>query len=236
MNIILGDGLLGGSVIGLSGWQYVSRSRDGFDFNKMHSIKSYLPKGVKTIINLIANTDTYSSDIYNMFNTNYRSIVDLVHFCNKKDIKLVHFSTDYVYEKSVSNASEEDKAIPTTAYAVSKLLADEYIMKHSKNYLILRGAQKVDPFPYEKAFTNLMGNFDYPDAIAEIAIKMVKRNATGLYNIGTPTKSMYELARRTNSEVKEAIAPDHFPTDVTMDLTKMNQFLNNGEEEKYNNL
>jgi len=151
MTIILGDGLLGSSVIGLSGWDYVSRSRDGFDINKTKKLNSLLPKSTKTIINLIANTDTYSTDIDAMFQTNYRAVVNLVDFCNEKDIKLVHFSTDYVYEKSVSNAKETDRAIPTTPYAMSKLLADEYIIKHSKNYLILRGAQKVDPFPYESA-------------------------------------------------------------------------------------
>jgi dTDP-4-dehydrorhamnose reductase len=225
MTIILGDGLLGSSVIGLSGWDYVSRSRDGFDINKTKKLNSLLPKSTKTIINLIANTDTYSTDIDAMFQTNYRAVVNLVDFCNEKDIKLVHFSTDYVYEKSVSNAKETDRAIPTTPYAMSKLLADEYIIKHSKNYLILRGAQKVDPFPYESAFTNLIGNFDYPDTIAEIVISMVINGATGVYNIGTPTKSMFDLAKRSNRNVKAAIAPDHFPKDVTMDLTKMEEFL-----------
>lgn len=226
MNLILGDGLLGSSVIGLSGWPYVSRKNHGFDLNLQHTWKSNIPNGVNTIINLIANTNTYSEDIDEMFETNYRSVINLVDYCNEHKIKLVHFSTDYVYENSRSNALETSKAIPTTSYAMSKLLADEYIMKHCNDYLILRGAQKEDPFPYEKAFTNLYGNFDYPDVIAEILIKMVKGGATGLYNIGTPTKSMFELAKETNSNVEESLAPNHFPTDVTMDLTKMNQFLN----------
>jgi len=226
MTIILGDGLLGSSVIGLSGWNYISRSRDGFNINNISSLRSLLPIGTKTIINLIANTDTYSNDINTMFDTNYRAVVNLVDFCNERGIKLVHFSTDYVYEKSVSNSKETNKAIPTTPYAMSKLLADEYVMKHCKDYLILRGAQKVDPFPYDSAFTDLIGNFDYPDTIAEIVIQMVRAGATGLYNIGTPTKSMYELALKTNPRVKGVLAPDHFPKDVTMDLTKMHEFLN----------
>jgi len=226
MNLILGDGLLGSSVIGLSGWPYVSRKNHGFDLNLQHTWKSNIPNGVNTIINLIANTNTYSEDIDGMFETNYRSVINLVDYCNEHKIKLVHFSTDYVYENSRSNALETSKAIPTTSYAMSKLLADEYIMKHCNDYLILRGAQKEDPFPYEKAFTNLYGNFDYPDTIAEILIAMVKKGATGLYNIGTPTKSMFELAKETNPRVEESLAPDHFPTDVTMDLNKMNEFLN----------
>lgn len=225
MNVVLGDGLLGSAVIGQSAWTFLSRRSCGFDINKPETWKSSIPRGTSTIINLIANTNTYSVNMSEMFETNYRGVIKLVDYCNENDIKLVHFSTDYVYEKSKSNAKETDQAIPTTSYATSKLLADEYIMKHSNNYLILRGAQKVDPFPYESAFTNLYGNFDYPDVIAEIVIEMVSSGAIGLYNIGTPKKSMFDLAQETKPEVLPAEAPSHFPKDVTMDLTKMNKWL-----------
>ena len=181
MNLILGDGLLGSSVILISGWQYISRKEHGFDINDRNSWNSNIPKDVTCIINLIANTDTYSKDIDAMFETNYRAVINLVDYCNENKIKLVHYSTDYVYENSKTNASELDKTAPTTQYAMSKVLADEYIMKHWNDYLILRGAQKEDPFPYESAFTNVYGNFDYPDVIAEILIKMVKSGASGWY-------------------------------------------------------
>jgi dTDP-4-dehydrorhamnose reductase len=225
MILILGDGLLGSAVIGQSAWQFVSRKNDQFDLNKPATWRSSIPRGVSTIVNLIANTNTYTTNMNSMFETNYRGVVSLVDYCNENDVKLVHFSTDYVYEKSKSNAKETDKAIPTTSYATSKLLADEYIMKHCNNYLILRGAQKIDPFPYESAFSNLWGNFDYPDVIADIVIEMVVSGATGLYNIGTDRKSMFDLARRTKPDVKPAEAPEHFPKDVTMDLTKMKKWL-----------
>lgn len=231
MNFILGDGLLGSSVIGLSGWNYASRKEHGFDINKQSTWKDCIPSNVSTIINLIANTDTYSDDIDSMFQTNYRSVINLVDYCNKHKIKLVHFSTDYVYENSRSNAKETFKASPGNSYAMSKLLADEYIMKHCSDYLILRGAQKVDPFPYDNAFTNIVGNFDYPDVIAGLVIKMVKLGATGLYNIGTPTKSVYDLAVLTKPEVNPVEAPPHFPNDVTMNLDKMNKLLEEWQEE-----
>lgn len=232
MNLILGDGLLGTPVIGSSGWAYVSRKEGGFDINKKATWKNNIPKSTTTIINLIANTDTYSSDAFGMFNTNYRGVVDLVEYCNNNNIKLVHFSTDYVYENSRTCAKETNKAKPTTAYAVSKLLADEYIMKHSNEYLILRGAQKIDPFPYDKAFTNIYGNFDYADVIADIVIDMVKSGAEGLYNIGTHKKSMFDLAKQSKPDVLEAIAPDHFPKDVTMDLSKMKKHLKECQEQE----
>lgn len=230
MNLILGDGLLGSAVIGESGWAFISRREDGFDINKKNTWDNNIPNGVHCIINLIANTDTYSTDINKMFETNYRGVVRLVDYCNEKGIKLVHFSTDYVYENSKSNAKETYKTTPTTPYAMSKVLADEYIIKHAKSYLILRGAQKEDPFPYKSAFTNVYGNFDYPDKIASILVDMVRSSAEGLYNIGTETKSMFDLAKLTKEDVLEALAPDHFPKDITMDLSKMKKHLKEYKE------
>ena len=225
MNLVLGDGLLGSAVIGSSGWSFISRKENGFDINKPNQWKSIIPNGTSTIINLVANTNTYSTDVLSMFTTNYRGVVDLVEYCNFNKIKLVHFSTDYVYENSRTNAKETNKPKPVTSYAVSKLLADEYIMKHCNNYLIMRGAQKIDPFPYDTAFTNVYGNFDYADTIAEIVVEMIKTSAEGLFNIGTPKKSMFDLAKLTKPDVKPGIAPQHFPKDITMNLNKMTEWL-----------
>ena len=60
---------------------------------------------------------------------------------------------------------------------------------------------------------------------------MVKLGANGLYNIGTPTKSVYDLASKSKPDIQKAEAPDHFPNDVTMDLTKMNNKLEEWHEE-----
>lgn len=230
MNLILGDGLLATALIGRTSWPYISRKKDDLEFTNLGKLNSLVPKGTRQIINLIANTDTYSTDISLMFDVNYRAVTGLVDFCNQRQIKLVHFSTDYVYENSVSRASEVDKVQPTTAYAMSKALADEYIIKHSNDYLICRGSHKVEPFDYEYAWDNVRGNFDYVDEIADLFYQLIKGDATGLYNIGTDEKTMYELATRTCLRVKPAPAPPHFPTDVTMNLDKMNNFLQYGKE------
>lgn len=235
MKVILGDGLLGSAVVGLTGWPYISRSKDGIDFTT-GNWKQYVPIGTTELVNLIANTNTYTDDWDSMFNVNYRAVIHLVDFCNKNKIKLVHYSTDYVYANNHGTPKETYKPKPQqTAYAISKLLADEYIMKHSNNYLICRGSQKPDPFPYEAAFTDVVGNFDYPDVIAEIFVQMIREGATGLYNIGTDPKSVYDLALQSNKRVKKSTAPDHFPKDLRMDLTKMKEFLN-GKEEEHNSL
>ena len=225
MILILGDGLLGSEIQRQTGWNYISRKKDGFDITNTSNWVDLIPKETKVIVNLIANTDTYSDDYYKMIDTNYKGVKLLVTFCNHRNIKLVHYSTDYVYVDSNSYASEKSIAKPKNMYGISKLLADEYVLENGKGSLVLRGSQKIKPFPYPKAYYDVIGNFDYPDRIAELTIKMIEGGATGLYNIGTPAKSMFELAKQTNPGVEAIEAPDNFPKNVTMDLTKMDKYL-----------
>lgn len=225
MIIVLGDGLLAAELIGQTGWNYISRKNDGLDFNNLSSLINLIPDECTTIINCIAYTDTYSNDKSKMLKTNYHSVANLVDYCNAKEIKLIHYSTDYVYAGSVANASEQDIPIPDrTWYAYSKLLADEYIIRHSNDYLIVRGSHRINPFPYENAWENQIGNFDDVDILVKQWIQLIRNNQKGVWNIGTPVKSVYEYASRER-KVNPMPAPDHFPKDTTMDLTKLNTFL-----------
>ena len=225
MIVVLGDGLLATELIGQTGWNYISRKNDGLNFNNLSSLINLIPEECTTIINCIAYTDTYSDDKAKMLRTNYHSVANLVDYCNAREIKLIHYSTDYVYAGSVPNASEEDIPIPDrTWYAYSKLLADEYIIRHSNNYLIVRGSHRINPFPYENAWQDQIGNFDDTDVLVEQWISLIVNNQTGVWNIGTPAKSVYEYASR-EKEVNPMPAPSHFPKDTTMNLTKLNTFL-----------
>jgi dTDP-4-dehydrorhamnose reductase len=78
-----------------------------------------------TIINCagIVGTQKCEDDKEHAYLTNLGGVVNLVHICNKLNIKLIQISTAY--------ASEDN------AYCNSKLMAEEVIMKTSKSYLIV---------------------------------------------------------------------------------------------------
>ena len=126
MKLIIGDGLLGKELIKQTGWQYISRKKDRIDINDILSISKLIPNNCTHLINCAANTDTYSNNREAMMQANYTAVKHLVELCKDKNIKYVHYSTDYVYAGSVENASEIDEAIADkTWYAQSKLLADQ---------------------------------------------------------------------------------------------------------------
>ncbi len=224
--LVLGNGRLGKEICNQTGWENISRKKDGIDVSSF-SLWSNKLNDYDVILNCIANTNTYSSDYMSMIRINYEFVTQLTKYCNDNNSKLVHISTDYVYANSDEIASEESVAIPDKNwYSLSKLLADEHIRLFSKNYLICRLSHKPNPFPYDSAWTDVITNADYTDTISSLVIELIQNNADGLYNVGTREKTIYELAKMSNPNIKESLAPLHIPKNVSMDISKLNNFLN----------
>lgn len=223
MNIlILGDGLLGKELYNQTGWDTLSRKKDGFDLTDLTTFSKILIT-YDVIINCIANTDTYSKDRQKHWDVNYKGVADLVDFCNQWKIKLVHISTDYVYANSSGEPTEQDIPVhQETYYAYTKLLADGYIELKSNNYLIVRTTHKPNPFPYNKAWINQIGNFDYVTLIASLIKKLILTKTIGIINVGTQMKSMFELAKQTRKDVKPILIPPSLtPKNTLMNLDKL---------------
>lgn len=219
--LVLGDGLLGSEIIKQTGWDYVSRKKDNIDFTNIESWSELLLP-YDTIINCIAYTKTYDPNKKLHWDINYKAVSTLVEYCNNHNKKLVHISTDYVYTNSINEASENDVPIHgNNWYSYTKLLADAYIELKSKNYLICRETHKPKPFPYENAWVDQIGNFDYVDEIASLIIKLIKNQSQGIYNVGTNLKSIYNLANLT-SNVKPILKPENIPFNTSMNLNKLN--------------
>ena len=226
--IILGNGLLGKELSKQTGWDILSRSVDGIDLRDI-TTWAHLLLPYDTIINCIAHTKTYDDNKELHWDINYKAVAELADYCNMHDKKLVHVSTDYVYANSIGAPDENGVPVhQSTHYAYTKLLADGYIELKSKNYLILRGTHKPTPFPFEGAWMNHLGNFDYINVIADFYIKLIKKDATGLFNVGTAFKSMYRLAQETQPNVVPIRNEDiRVPLDVSMNVSKLKNFINN---------
>jgi dTDP-4-dehydrorhamnose reductase len=106
-------------------------------------------------------------------------------------------------------------------------LADEYIKLKNNNFLICRCSFKKTPFEYKNAWINQIGNFDYVDVIANLIIELIEKNITGVINVGTETKTIYDLAKKTNSQVMYSFAPSNVPNNITMNLSKLKKITHN---------
>jgi dTDP-4-dehydrorhamnose reductase len=146
--LVLGQGLLGTEITKQTNWNYLSRKDHKFDICNFENFKKTM-LNYDTIVNCIANTNTYSESKEEHWNVNYKAVYDLCLFCKDNNIKLVHISSDFVYaNNSIVEPSELQPPIPSENwYSVTKLLADCVIELVCDNYLILRCTHKNFPFP-----------------------------------------------------------------------------------------
>jgi len=226
--VILGDGVLGKELHSQTGWDYISRSKDGFDatnpnFNCLigqeHGVIFY--SKYDTIVNCIAHTDSYSDDLQPHLDINYKFTTSLVDFCNEWKIKLVHISTEFVYDGN-DNPKETDLPIPNnTWYAKTKLLADHYISLMSDNHLICRELHKPNDFSPQQVW-DVITSGDKVKNIAPLIIKLINQKATGIFNVGTGNKTYLDL----HPQGLVVTPPSFVPKDTSMNLNKLNTFLN----------
>lgn len=146
-------------------------------------------------------------------------------------IKFIYISTDYVYPGDEGNYKEEDRVRPVNYYAMTKLAGEAFASRPDD--LVIRTSFKPNkPWPYPKAFDDLYTSADYVDIIAPMITNLIVGKAEGVYNVGTERKTIYELARRRNPEIKPMSKNDIkgvlLPHDTSMDISKYKDFeLNN---------
>jgi hypothetical protein len=227
-HLILGEGRLSTELRKQTNWDYISMEKDGIDFTVPNSYKPYV-KEYPIIINCIACTDTKLNEKEPHWSVNYLGVIDLVNMCNEFGSKLIQISSDYIYANAVSNATEEDVPVHLNSwYCYTKLLADGYVQAKSLNYLLIRTSFKLKPYPWDNAWIDILCNADYVDIITDMVIKLIKSDATGVYNVGTEMKTFFDLAKQTAPNCIPILDDHSFirPHDVTMNLDKLKNKLN----------
>lgn len=219
--LILGDGLFGSELHKQTNWDFISRKKDNINANEFY-FWSFMLSSYDVIVNCIAYTKTYEDNYTDNWNLNVKFINELVQYCNTNNKKLVHISTDYLYAGSVPNAKETDVPVHiNTWYGYTKLIGDALVQLNSNNFLVCRLSHKPNPFPYEFAWDDVKTNCDSVDVICNLVINLINENASGLYNVGTDVKSIFDIAVKTNKYVKRCNSITNAPKDVTMDISKL---------------
>ena len=131
--------------------------------------------------------------------TNIIGTANLVNECIKRNIKIIYFSTNYVYPGLKGNYNEKSSLNPINNYAWSKL-GGECAVKVYEKSLILRICMTEKPFIHKKAFKNMNTNFIFHEDVAKFLPKLFKYK--GVLNVGGPTQSVYNFAKKFNPKIK----------------------------------
>ena len=106
--------------------------------------------------------------------TNIIGTSNIVNLCNKYKLKLIYFSTNYVYPSKSGNYKEHHPLLPFNNYAWSKL-GGECAVQMYKNSLILRICMTEKPFLYKYAYTKLKTKFMFHEDLAKVFFKLINK-------------------------------------------------------------
>jgi dTDP-4-dehydrorhamnose reductase len=139
------------------------------------------------------------------FQVNALAVRNLALACRQLDARLVHFSTDYVFDGAAGRPYvEEDSTHPLGAYAVAKLGGELYAQAYLDRVLIVRTSGVFGPAGLHTArgnFVELMlrkaaanerirvvadhvASPTYSPALASRTVQLIERGLTGIFHIG----------------------------------------------------
>jgi len=200
------------------------------DVTSLNSIRKYLkktkPMSVLHLAGLSRPMSEHDKNIGRSINLNIIGTSNLVIICSELKIKLIYFSSSYVYPGTKGNYKEHDALLPWNNYAWSKL-GGECAVQMYKNSLILRVCMTQKPFVHKKAFANVKLNFIFHEDLVKILVKIFDKK--GIINLGGPTSTVYTFAKKYNNKIKKIFIKKNqkkgFPLNPFMNLSKLNKIL-----------
>ena len=216
-----GTGLLGSEFKKISDFILAGSEIDITAENELYSKLNI----INPDIILLAAAKTNSVDIDNnpidAINTNIVGVANVTKYCIENNIRLVYISTDYVYDSKSDNHKEDEPINPFNFYAWTKLGGECSVRGH-RNSLIIRTSFGTTEYPYGYAYTNRYVSKDYVDVIAPMIKDLTLSEETGIINVGTDNKTLYEYSLKRNPHVKPQTQKEG--QIFTMDTMKLRRF------------
>ena len=133
------------------------------------------------------------------FAVNAEAVKNIADACRDKNIRIVHFSTDYVFDGTAKQPYKEDhKCNPINAYGESKLAGERYLRALSDNYILIRTAwlygvngknfvqtilEKVKTTKKLTVVDDQTGSPTYTKDLAAAVALLIDQNAKGIFHI-----------------------------------------------------
>ena len=189
-------------------------NREKLDICDIDKVNSYiLSINPDIIINCAAFTkvDLCEDEVELAYKVNSIGPKNLAICCEKVNAKLVHISTDYVFDGNKNIYREDDITNPQSVYGKSKLLGEQYVQSFCSKYFIIRTAWLYgDGNNFVKTMLKLsesnneinvvndqIGTPTSTKDLAEVILKLIHTENYGLYH-GTNkgSCSWYEFSKK----------------------------------------
>ncbi len=208
-------------------------TRAEMDVTSPRSVSIYIGtrrEPVFTVINCAGYSDALAaeSNRRECWKLNVSAVQQLAY--NLPRFRLVHISSDYVFDGATGNYEESEPPSPVNFYGVTKAVAEVALEFHERSLIIRAPFRPDPPWRYAKAFTDQWTSCRFVSQVApDIVRAALMPELTGIIHIGGPRRSVYDLAREASPEVGQLTRADfpglRLPRDTSLDSSKWHSIL-----------
>jgi dTDP-4-dehydrorhamnose reductase len=214
-----------------AGWTVEAPSSNTVNILEFDTLKQFLESFKPSVVlHLAAYTDVAKAEQQKdlCWKVNVEGTRNVARTANQIGAKLVHISSDYVFDGAQGNYLESDTPNPSNYYSLTKVVAEE-AARAAKDVLIVRTSFKESVWRYPMAFIDQFTSADFVDVIAGelgLLLEHLELVQTQVLNVVTERKSVFELASRRNPTVQPGSrlnAKVHIPPDVSLNISQWHQ-------------
>jgi dTDP-4-dehydrorhamnose reductase len=158
---------------GFPGFDFIFLSRDQLPIDHFEEVRQFI-KAEKPLycINCAAYTavDRAESEKEMAFLVNGDAAGELAAACQSVSARLVHISTDYVFDGSTDTAlKEDDPTSPVNVYGASKRLGEELVLRQNSDSIVIRTSWLYSAFGsnFVKTMIRLMNDRESVNVVSD---------------------------------------------------------------------
>ncbi len=192
------------------------------DYRKMKSfVKNKKIDYLVHIAGLSRPMNMHEKNINLSINLNIIGTANIVKLCSDLKIKLIYFSTSYVYPGKLGGYKESDPLLPVNNYAWSKLGGEASVHLY-KNSLILRLCMTDYPFTHKRAIKGAKSSFIFNKSVSKLVPFLL--DEYGVLNVGGEERDIFEFSRKFfNNKIKSIPLQKvkNFPKNSSINIQKL---------------
>jgi dTDP-4-dehydrorhamnose reductase len=226
-----GSGRMGSSLIPLlkdAGWMIEAPASSSVNILELSTLQQFLEAfKPNVVLHLAAYTDVAKAeqDKELCWKVNVEGTRNVARAANQIGARMVHISSDYVFDGERGNYLESDTPNPSNYYSLTKVVAEEAV-RAANDVLIVRTSFKESVWRYPMAFMDQFTSADFVDVIAQefyLLLEHLELVQVQVLNLVTERKSVFELASRRNPTLLPGSRLDakvHIPPDVSLNISQ----------------
>jgi len=224
--VIGADGMLGRcwtELLTARGIDHVATELADLDITDPSAVEGFITPGTRWVVNCAAYTLVDAAEEHEALanEVNGHAVGRMAERCRAVGAKLLHYSTDYVFDGTATTPYRTDHALkPVNAYGRSKALGEELIARSGVEHLLVRSSWLYAPWATNfvltmRELTKSRGSLRVVDdqrgrptdsrRLAEVSLDLAEKGSRGIFHVTDGGEcSWFELA----ALIGEVVNPD----------------------------